>query len=211
MKKIHTPFIGFINKPYPYGSITQYYGENPDMYRKICPIAGQCLQGHNGIDIVAPYGTPLLAVEDGVIYEVNDDTGGYGRHVRIFTQVMEDGYRHEWTYGHLSKILCTKGQIVKRGDVIGLMGNSGFVVTDPKANGFWSANPFAGTHVHLGLREYDKHSNVLNYDNGEFGSIDFAGLLPESDQGDVDTYNTVLNMNKLLIILQNANITIKKP
>lgn len=214
MKKIYAPCKGFINKPYPYGSITQYFSENPILYSSICPVLTpekQCLVGHNGIDIVAPYGTELYAVEDGVISEVKADAGGYGKHIRILTNIMEDGTRHEWTYGHLSKINVALGQSVKAGYLVGLMGNTGFVVSSSNANGFWKYNPYAGTHLHFGLRQLNRKGYPLNYTNGYFGSVDCIGMLPDPSGEDLDTYNTVMNMKKLLIILQNAGIPLNKP
>jgi murein DD-endopeptidase MepM/ murein hydrolase activator NlpD len=214
MTKIYPPCKGFVNKPYPYGSITQFYAENPILYGSVCPVltpTKQCLVGHNGIDIVAPYGTELYAVEEATVCEVKDDAGGYGKHVRILTDITADGTRHEWTYGHLSVIKCTLGQKVKVGDVLGLMGNTGFVVSNSNANGFWKFNPYAGTHLHLGMRQLNRRGVVLNYENGYFGSMDYAGWLPEGDKVDMDAYNTVLNMQKLLIILQNAGIELRNP
>lgn len=214
MKKVYAPCKGFINKPYPYGSITQYFSENPILYGSVCPVltpTKQCLVGHNGIDIVAPHGTELYATEDGTISDVKSDAGGYGKHVRITTEVVDDGTRHEWTYGHLSVIKVSLGQKVKAGDLVGLMGNTGFVVSNANANGFWSYNPYAGTHLHLGMRQITRKGVVLNYTNGYFGSVDYSSWLPESSQVDIDTYNTVMNMKKLLIILQNVGIELRKP
>jgi hypothetical protein len=51
------------------------------------------------------------------------------------------------------------------------MGNTGFVVSNDRGNGYWEANPYAGTHVHFGLRLWKK-GEVLNYDNGSLGAID---------------------------------------
>jgi len=50
----------------------------------------------------------------------------------------------EWVYGHLSEILCKVGDVIKAGDVIGKMGNSGFVVSSQNSGGFWKYNPYAG-------------------------------------------------------------------
>jgi hypothetical protein len=48
------------------------------------------------------------------------------------------------------------------------MGNTGFVVSGNTP--YWEVNPYAGTHVHFGLRLY-KDGQVQNYDNGFKGSI----------------------------------------
>jgi murein DD-endopeptidase MepM/ murein hydrolase activator NlpD len=180
---IGKPFDGFIKAKAPYGSISQFFGENPELYSKIpnpptVAPDGRLLTliGHNGIDFVAPYGTPLLAVEDGYISEVKDSPLGYGKHIRIFTKE-----KVEWTYGHLSEIKCSLYQKVKKGDVIGLMGNTGFVVSSHDGNGFWKAgsNKYAGTHLHLGKRIYQGSMPVGYFTNGYFGSVDFLNELPE--------------------------------
>jgi murein DD-endopeptidase MepM/ murein hydrolase activator NlpD len=183
--KIQAPIKGFIKSNAPYGSISQYFGENPEMYSKIChPINGKntCMIGHNGIDIIAPWYTPLLAVQDGVVTDIKFSPDGYGKHIR-FNAPFNGMFGREWTYGHLAEFHKDMhvGKRVKAGDVLGYMGNTGFVVSSHDGNGFWKAgsNQYAGTHLHLGLREYNAQGHVLNYSNGYFGSIDFIDLLPD--------------------------------
>lgn len=197
--KIGKPFEGFIATIYPQGSITQYFGVNAEYYKNVCPLEGKCLKAHNGIDFIAPWGTPLLAVEDGIVEDLSDIAGGYGRHVRILSG------ENEWVYGHLSKISVTKRQIVKKGDVIGNMGNTGLVFPTPSV-----VNPLAGTHLHLGLRK-KKGGVVQNYDNGYFGSIDFADMLPSFDLVNSDVVGFVGLLKKLLVKLQAAGIEVKIP
>lgn len=163
------PIKNCINKYYPEGSFTQYFGENPDLYKYLD------LAGHNGIDIIAPYGEPILAPCDLVIGEIKNTPEGYGRHIRAI------GSGYEWTFGHLSEISCELGQFVKEGDVIGKMGNSGFVVSG--STPYWKYNPYAGTHLHLTIRKLGKNGDpyviynnttypIANYENGYKGAID---------------------------------------
>ncbi len=195
--KIGIPFKDFKATDYPKGSVTQWFSENVELYKVIPGLT----KGHNGIDMVAPWGTPLFAVEDGYVYDVNPDKGGYGMYVRLMCDRL--GESREWTYGHLSEIKCKKGDIIKRGDCIGLMGNTGFVVSDSNGNGFWHFNPYAGTHLHLGLRKY-KLVNALyqiqNYDNGWLGSIDYKDMLPEYTPPPID-WNEEGNWNLVLRFL----------
>lgn len=171
--KIHPPFLGFKPMDYPKGSVTQWFGENVELYRKAVP----GLNGHNGMDFVAPWGTPLLAVEDCVVYDVKDDAGGYGKYVRVFVTDTINNEMREWTYGHLSFIKCKPGDVLKAGDCLGLMGNTGFVISDTTGNGFWEYNPYAGTHLHLGLRKYNLNREIQNYPGEYLGSVDYKDLL----------------------------------
>lgn len=147
---------------YPLGDVTQWIGENVPLYKGL----GIGLNnGHNGIDLVRPWGEHMYAVEKGKVSDVKQDAGGYGKHVRIRSA---DGKR-EWTYGHCSGIYVTKGQEVAEGQFIATMGNTGFVVSGNTP--YWKVNPYAGTHVHFGLRLY-KNGKVQNYDNGSLGAVD---------------------------------------
>jgi murein DD-endopeptidase MepM/ murein hydrolase activator NlpD len=75
---------------------------------------------HEGMDFTAPIGTEIYATGDGVITEVKASYGGYGNDI-----VVNHGYGYETLYAHLSRFNVKQGQKVKRGDVIGFVGNSG--------------------------------------------------------------------------------------
>jgi murein DD-endopeptidase MepM/ murein hydrolase activator NlpD len=75
---------------------------------------------HEGIDFAAAVGTPIYATGDGVVSEAEYNSGGYGNKI-----IINHGYSYETVYAHLSKIKVKKGQRVKRGEIIGLMGNTG--------------------------------------------------------------------------------------
>jgi murein DD-endopeptidase MepM/ murein hydrolase activator NlpD len=74
---------------------------------------------HEGIDIVADYGTPIYATGDGTVSYVGL-RGGYGTAIEI-----DHSFGYATVYGHLSKPLVREGQKVKRGQVIAFSGNSG--------------------------------------------------------------------------------------
>jgi murein DD-endopeptidase MepM/ murein hydrolase activator NlpD len=172
------PFTGCVLKEYPAGHITQYFGENPSLYARMS------LKGHNGIDLVSTHGTAMCAVENGKVLEVKNDPNGYGKHLRFISTKRYDGLYREWTYGHCDNIFVKVGDSVAEGGLIATMGNTGFVVSDNTGNGFWSFNPFKGTHLHLGLRMVEKSPHgwsypgskikikVPNYENGYKGAID---------------------------------------
>ncbi len=75
---------------------------------------------HTGLDFTAPIGTPIYATGNGVVSEATYDAGGYGNNV-----VINHGWGYETLYGHMSKIKVRLGQKVKRGEVIGYIGNTG--------------------------------------------------------------------------------------
>src|SRR3546814_16442831 len=68
---------------------------------------------------ISDWSSDVCSSELGTIEKAETDRG-YGSHV-----VIEHGYGYESLYGHMSKILVNRGQKVKRGQVIGLVGNSG--------------------------------------------------------------------------------------
>lgn len=109
------------------GIITQHFGEVSRLYRG---------KPHNGLDIGTPVGTPVLAAADGKVLAVdNNDLSSwrkyqYGKYILI---EHEDGLAT--LYAHLSKQVVRKGDSVKRGDVIGYSGNTGYST---------------GPHLHLG-------------------------------------------------------------
>lgn len=81
---------------------------------------------HNGIDIGAPLGTPVFAAEDGEVAAMgNQDRycpgGAYGRFV-----VVNHDNNLTTLYAHLSKIAVDEGTRVKRGDLVGYIGRTGY-------------------------------------------------------------------------------------
>ena len=201
------PIKNYIQKYYPKGQITQWFGEHIELYKQILGLT----KGHNGIDIVAPWGTPILATTTQTIVEVKDTPNGYGKHIKA----IDDEY--EYTYGHLSSISVELGNIVSQGTEIGKMGNTGFVISG--ATPFWKYNPYAGTHLHLGGRKFRKrvgnesyniqYSNgiqgtILNYDNGSLGSIDLALLI------EWDNTNNIRQKQLTIISLANQVIALLK-
>lgn len=79
--------------------------------------------GHKGADIVAPYGTPIIAADSGVVEVAgwHNHPYGYGNYV-----IIDHGNGWETLYGHMSSIAVTAGQAVEAGQVIGYVGNTGY-------------------------------------------------------------------------------------
>lgn len=98
---------------------------------------------HWGMDFSAPTGTEIFATGDGVVAKVVNSRRGYGKHV-----IIDHGYGYETLYAHMSKIDVRRGQKVKRGDVIGLVGNTGI-----------SSAP----HLHYEVMKDGKKINPANF------------------------------------------------
>ncbi|WP_116127244.1 M23 family metallopeptidase [Lewinella sp. IMCC34183] len=89
---------------------------------------------HEGNDIFAPRGTPLVAVADGRVSSVRD--GGLGG--KTIWLLDAEGRNLSYYYAHLDRQLVRDGQNVSRGDTIGLVGNTGNARTTP-------------AHLHFGI------------------------------------------------------------
>lgn len=201
------PIKNYIQKLYPGGSVTQWFGENPDLY------AFLGLAGHNGIDIVAPYGTPILAPCDMIIADVKYTAGGYGRHIRAI------GGGYEMTFGHLSKLgdNAIIGHTIKEGDVFCFMGNSGFVVSGETP--FWKHNPYSGTHLHFGIRPLGGRKNYVDYPTGRVyiknypgdykGAVDPAPLITWEDIYKMKLKLTIKSLLNQIILLLRKIIRLK--
>lgn len=177
MHTVTIPAKGSDLRRYPKGNVYQGFGESPDLYK---PLG---ISGHNGIDIAMREGTPILGTT-GVICEVKDEPSGYGKHIRILTDPDESGDYLELTYGHLKDIFVPLGLRVTNGQVIGTMGNTGFVVSG--STPYWGNAPARrGVHLHFGVRECSvkdtgwittystgKTAFIKNYNNGNRGSVD---------------------------------------
>jgi murein DD-endopeptidase MepM/ murein hydrolase activator NlpD len=117
--------------------------------RRIDPFTGQ--PGfHPGIDISAPRGTEIKAPADGVVVEVGR-RGAYGRAI-----VIDHGFDVVTRYGHMEDYNVRPGQRVRRGDVIGFVGNSG------RSN---------APHVHYEVWVGDKLQNPVHYILEEYRSF----------------------------------------
>jgi murein DD-endopeptidase MepM/ murein hydrolase activator NlpD len=140
--------------------ITQKFGENPDIYKRFG------LKGHNGLDCTGPIKgvrVPVYSPYDAQVVKVgNEGNDGYGKYVRLFTKPDHSGRVRDIVLAHLHSIDVQAGQIIPLGDPIGIMGTTGFS---------------SGVHLHVGLRYRNERGDILNYDNGYFGYVDFEPYL----------------------------------
>lgn len=112
---------------------------------------------HTGVDFSAPKGTPIHATGDGVVREVKTVFGGYGKYVEI-----DHGFGFITKYAHMNEFNVSKGQKVKRGDVIGTVGNTGS-----------STAP----HVHYEVLKDDRFVNPVHYFFKELNPSEYDRIL----------------------------------
>ena len=117
---------------------------------------------HYGMDFTAKKGTPIYATGNGRIKRADHRSSGYGNHIRI-----DHGFGYVSLYAHLSKFNVRRGQKVKRGDIIGYVGNSGRSV---------------GPHLHYEIFKDNKKINPLNFYYGNLSPKEFEALLTQSKQ-----------------------------
>lgn len=135
-------------------TLTQGYGITP--YSKRFYKSGF----HNGVDLAAPIGTEIVAAQDGIVVSVDNQDrycpgGAYGKYVAI------KHYMGLTTlYGHLSLYKVKEGQTVKKGEIIGYMGRTGFAT---------------GSHLHFGV--YDSATFEIKGSNSCGPKMPYGGLI----------------------------------
>jgi len=157
--------------------ITQYFGENPAWY----PTS----KGHNGVDFGFHYkiGKNIYAMADGVVEVSREQTGGYGRHIRI-------RHNHGVTiYGHLSKRLVEVGDTVVGKQLIGLSGGN----TDDPYCGYST-----GPHLHAEYR-WDKPAPQVP-GGFVYNAVDIYPLLVEWEEVDSNM------LFKVMVIVNGLNV-----
>lgn len=121
-------------------------------------------KGHNGIDLRASIGTPILSAEDGTVKDLgNTDTvcpgGSYGKWI-----VVEHNNGLTTVYGHLSSVAATRGQKVKRGEIIAYSGQSGYVTGPHLHFTVWASNTYQYAKTrNCGLVPAGGYLNPMDY------------------------------------------------
>lgn len=163
--------------------VTQWFGEDPIAQRDtwygnrlvkkgehVYKVLAN-MDGHNGIDIAAPLGTPLIGcvlnAEAYIIYQNKD--AGYGNTTVV--RIIDGDKNYLMLWGHQLKFepdieiawnWNDKSRPFELGKTYGYVNSTGFST---------------GNHVHWGLQEYDSLGNKLNSNNGFGGSIDLSQFL----------------------------------
>lgn len=125
-------------------------------FREVHPVLGTP-QWHHGQDFSTPYGTEVYATGSGTVIDAGWNSGGFGNCI-----VIDHGYGYRSTYGHLSGINVSVGQVVKRGEMIGLTGSSG---------------TSSGPHLHYQIDLFGQHKNPLHYFNDDLSEDEYFEMI----------------------------------
>ena len=106
------------------------------------PFSGRT-KHHTGVDFALKPGNPVYATGDGVVVNVKFELFGYGNQVLI-----DHGFGYKTRYAHLKTVGVAEGMKIKRGECIGISGNSG---------------RSSGPHLHYEVLYKDRHVNPSNY------------------------------------------------
>ena len=128
--------------------------------KRFNPVAKRWMP-HKGIDFTASKGTPVYATGDGVIVKAYR-SGSYGNVIFV-----NHGYGYETRYAHLNKFNAKPGERVKRGQVIGFVGNTG---------------RSQGDHLHYEILYKGVHINPINFFQRDLSNEEYEKLIEISQQ-----------------------------
>jgi murein DD-endopeptidase MepM/ murein hydrolase activator NlpD len=122
---------------------------------------------HTGMDFSAERGTEIYSTGDGIVVSAKKERRGYGYHI-----IVDHGYGYKTLYGHMEKFNVIRGQKVKRGEVIGYVGNTGTSVAphlhyEVIRNGN-KINPINFYFNDLSPEEYDQMIHISSQSNQSF-------------------------------------------
>jgi murein DD-endopeptidase MepM/ murein hydrolase activator NlpD len=116
---------------------------------------------HTGLDFTAPIGTEIYATGDGVV-KSPDGGSGYGLHI-----VIDHGFGYQTLYAHMSRMAVRPGTKVKRGQIIGYVGNTGVS---------------SGPHLHYEVIKNGQKVNPAYYFYNDLSPDQYAALLERASQ-----------------------------
>ena len=114
---------------------------------------------HNGMDFSAPTDTEVFATGNAVVKKARR-TSGFGNLV-----VLDHGFGYETYYAHLNEFIVKRGQKVKRGEIIGFVGNTGLSL---------------GPHLHYEVHRNGKVVNPINFYHGDLTAEEYDIMLNQS-------------------------------
>jgi hypothetical protein len=122
---------------------------------RLHPLLGY-VRPHNGLDFSAAIGTPVYATGDGKVNSA-EYSQSYGNVVYI-----NHGFEFETRYAHLSKFIVTRGENVKRGQIIGYVGNTGLSVA---------------AHLHYEVLYKNNFINPINFFQRDLNNKEYEKLI----------------------------------
>ena len=117
---------------------------------------------HYGMDFSAKTRTPIYATGNGRIEKVRKSRRGFGNHV-----IINHGYGYKTLYAHMKKYIVKKGQKVKRGEIIGYVGNTGTSVAP---------------HLHYEVHKNGKKLDPVNFYYEDLNAEEYEKMIFLSSQ-----------------------------
>lgn len=114
------------------------------------------------MDFTSETGTEVYCTGDGKVESIERNGWGYGNCI-----VINHGYGYKTRYAHLSAFKVKLGQILKRGDLIGLVGSSG---------------KSTGPHLHYEVEHYNKKLNPVHFYHSDLTPEQYEKVLQMSKQ-----------------------------
>lgn len=124
------------------------------------PVLGY-VRNHKGLDFTADIGTPVYATGDGVV-KIAYFSGSFGNVIFI-----DHNFGYETRYAHLSKFNVRRGQQIKRGDIIGFVGNTGLS---------------RGPHLHYEVLYKGLQINPINFFQRDLSNKEYEKLVEEGSK-----------------------------
>ncbi len=120
------------------------------------------LQSHQGVDYTVPEGSRVFATADGRVKEIASRSTA-GR-----TIVIDHGNGYETSYSHLLAVNVRRGQEVRRGDIIGLSGNTGLSIAP---------------HLHYEVRHNGMRVDPIHYFFMELSPVEYQRIIRIAQSG----------------------------
>lgn len=118
---------------------------------------------HEGLDLAGKMGLPVYVTGNATVIDVGFDFFGYGHFV-----LVDHGFGYKTRYAHLSKVLVSRGQSLKRGDQLGEMGNSG---------------KSTGPHLHYEIIHKDRSVNPYKFFDMDLPAEDYQLIVRSLTSG----------------------------
>lgn len=117
---------------------------------------------HTGVDFSADIGADVYATGDGVVEVLEVESWGYGKSI-----VINHGFGYKTRYAHLSAFKVKQGQKIKRGELIGLVGNTG---------------KSTGPHLHYEVEMNGKKIDPIHFFHSDLSPEEYEKLIEMSQQ-----------------------------